>query len=254
MCVWSIQTSLTPFCHSDNTLALKMSFGTSLFNMLLNTSLISFGLRRLMFGQNRQENLNLQNYIKALSLNFSSSPTFRTQTLHVTPRPPTAPTWAAHRALHPHTRVRLSLWSAVSTWAGRHELCPGPLPSDFLWGPKRVMHTPETESRLLIHHIPKHAAGPRCVCLRVLVCICITRVIVVHTHITVHLTSLLSGPITTVPVPVLDGGPLSVAYHLPPPVWTGSKNDKQRALTWIYQCLLTSVPHLTQEKICIQKS
>lgn len=195
MCL--VTWSHTSFFNSNlsfRQLTLKMSFWMPLIKRLINISLISFSLIRLMFDWNRRENITSTKWKQSF---FSTFLTFRIQTHHVTPQPPTAPTWAAHRALHPHTRARLSLWSAANTWAGRHELYPCPLPSDVLWGP-------ETESRLLIRHIPKHAAGPRCVCLRVLVCTCITRVNVLHTHITVHLTSLLSGPITT--VPVLDGG------------------------------------------------
>lgn len=65
------------------------------------------------------------------------------------------------------------------------------------------------------------------------------------THITLHLTSLLSGPITTVSVPLLDGEQSTESNSQ---VWRGSQKDKHTALTWIYPCLLSSVPLITQGK------
>lgn len=47
---------------------------------------------------------------------------FRIRTRRVTPRPPTAPTWAAHPARPPQTRARLDPWTGEITSAGRHEV------------------------------------------------------------------------------------------------------------------------------------
>lgn len=136
------------------------------------------------------------------------------------------------------------------TPAQEQDSVSGARPAPGLGDMSSVTHLTKTKSPLLIRHIPKHPLGPG-VCL----CAYALHMWLFDTHITLHLTSLLSGPITSFCSSVGWGTPLRVAHLSPPQVWRGGQKDKHTALTWIYQCLLSSVPHLTQgKKICIQKS
>lgn len=144
---------------------------------------------------------------------------FRIRTRRVTPRPPTAPTWAARRARPPQTRARLDPWTAEITSAGRHELERPPPPWTVT---ERVIQRPRP--------IPTHRRGQVCICVccaHVLrfcetsggCCYCYTLVNcrAPYKAVTVDLIFLRLWWVGDTDHWV------SFAHHLPPPIRTGSE-------------------------------